>query len=221
MACSGDVADARAVAVNMGEDGLLYYAGRSDGGDTLYNCQPFGPDEKIAMVSIDRYNQPYNMHAAGITFIARMHPTQGAVEVGQLQNTKLTSKEASNALETVAIAADSKGYVYLAQQAACCIANRDNLTVGGQKIAPYAGDGVLMVLSPDFRTRVHWTAFSSKPGTVTTARDVSVREKVVAFVATAQGKAGVGMVTVNPLKGTSAPSKDADVAGYLAVLSSP
>lgn len=212
--CGGQVADARAFAARVGEDDLLYYAGRSDGGDSLYNCDPRDVNKSVPIVGTDKFNQPYNMAAQGITFIARMDPTTGEVQQGQFQLARLPNNR-GNSLSTISIAADKNGVVYLAQNSACCIANRDNLTINGEAVAPYAGgDGLFMALSKDFRTRLSWTAFSAvQGGSSTSAVDVAARNGVVAWVGTANG----AMITVQPLAGT-APAPASTHAGYLALL---
>lgn len=220
-ACNGDVADGRAIAIRLGQDGQLYYAGRSDGGNTMYYCQPDSASTKIDVVSGDPYTSSYNMGAEGITFVARMNPSDGKVSLGQVQLARLSSGK-GNSLQTIALAADDAGNLYLAQKSSCCIENRDNLTVAGQPIAPYGGgDAALMVLSQDLTRRLHWTVFQSSQATMASAIDVSVRGSTVAFVATAQGQDGKGtaqMVLSRAIAGTSGPVADAATGGYLAVL---
>lgn len=221
-ACNGNVADGRAIAVHMGEDGQLYYAGRSDGGNTMYYCQPDGASTKINIVSYDAHTSTYNMRAEGITFVARMSPQDGKVALGQVQVARLSSGKA-NSLQTVALAADTSGDLYLAQKSGCCIENRDNLTVAGQPVAPYGGgDAVLMVLSSDMRVRRHWTTFQAAQSTKATAKDVAVRGSTAAFVATAFGQEGKGaaeMVLHEAIVGTGGPLGETATGGYLVVFS--
>lgn len=179
----------------------------------MYERMPHNINISAPNVAYDGYNEPFNMQAQGITYAARMNPTTGDVEVGQFQLTRLANTQ-GNSLMTVAIDADSRGNVYLAQSGACCAANRNNLTVNGQAVGPYAGgDALLMIMDSTFGYRLAWTAFNAATGGASvTPIDVAVRGDRVAFVASSAGQ----MITVNPLPGTKAASNV--LSGYLAVL---
>ena len=218
--CDGDVADSRALYIGnykVNGSNYLYYIGRSDGGDTMYFCQsqkPINMNQKINMTSIDSYTNPYNMNgAAPISFIAQMDIKTGLINYGQLQNTRLNSGKA-NGLQTSKLTVDKYGYVYEQQSASCCIDNRGNLTINNEKVGNYSGgDGLLLVLSPDFKQRIFWTPFSAyNGGGKTKVIDIKVNNGRVVFALMGNG----AMITKNPFSGTK-PSTNGTFIGYIAI----
>jgi len=160
-----ECADSRGYGLAMGRDGKLYYAGESHGGNTVHRRMPQNIGEMAPVVKSDAYNDPYNLNgAAPIGFYARLDPATGAIEQGQFLCTRLGTGK-GNAARPRAIAADEKGTVFVAGASACCIENGDTKTVNGSPAMPaYAGGGFVLVVSPDFKQRLAWTAFNGDKG---------------------------------------------------------
>eukprot|EP01084_Bolivina_argentea_P129702 229051_1 len=216
--CNGDVADGRAEAIRVlsyNNKQYLYYLGRSDGGDTMYNCQSQNLNVSIDMVQIDSYTSPYNMGAQAISFYAQMDIKTGLVNYGQMNLGRLSSGK-GNSLQSYEIDIDNDGNVYIMQEAACCIQNTNNVTVNNQHTGAYVGgDAVLQVLSSDFKQRLYWTRFTAATGASScNAVDlgVSQRGKTGAMVITTGGN----MILDKPFNGTKAPN-NGEKMGYLVV----
>ncbi|MEM1034101.1 MAG: hypothetical protein AAGN82_27435 [Myxococcota bacterium] len=164
----GDVsecADSRGMAVTIGDDGMLYYAGESHGGNTVHRRLPKDLSQMAPNVKPDKYSDPYNLNgAAPITFFGRFDPATGDYALGSFLCTRLSSDKA-NAARPSAIAATADGGVIVAGATACCIENGDTKTVNGEPaMGEYLGGGFLMVVSPDFEQRRAWTTFRGADG---------------------------------------------------------
>ena len=155
-------ADTRGMRVTIGRDGLLYFAGESAGGNTIYRWNPRQLNQPGPNVRYDQYNDPYNTASNHITYYARMNPSDGEIFQGQFLLSRLSSTR-GNTIRPHAITADELGNVYLTGASACCIANRDQQQIADQPIGTYRGDPFLLVVQPDFRQRLVWTAWSGQP----------------------------------------------------------
>lgn len=155
-------ADTRGIRVAIGNDGGLYFAGESAGGNTIYRFQSVNLATAAPNVSTDPYNSAYNTASNHITYIAKLDPSTGAVQKGQLVLARLSSTK-GNTIRPTAITADAQGRVYVAGVSACCLQNRDTFVFNGATLAAYAGgDPFVLVLSSDLRTRYLW--FSAANG---------------------------------------------------------
>jgi hypothetical protein len=161
-----ECADTRGITVVMGDDGKLYYAGESHGGNTVHRDMPTDLSQAAPNESFDKYNTGYNMNgAAPIGYYARFDAGTGQIEKGQFILTRLSSDK-GNAARPTAIAADSKGNVYVAGGTACCIENGAQRTINGSRAMSdaYLGGGFLLIVSPDFKQRLSWTTFRGETG---------------------------------------------------------
>jgi len=162
-----ECADSRGIALAIGGDGWLYYAGESHGGNTVHRRLPSDLSTMATVVKTDMYNDPYDLNgAAPITFYARMDPATGAIDQGQFLVTRLSSNGKGNAARPRAIAADAEGHVFIAGATACCIENGAGKTVNGEPAMPegYQGGGFVLVTSPDFGERLSWTTIRGQSG---------------------------------------------------------
>ena len=107
------------------------------------------------------------------------------------------------------------GYIYQAQDALCCIDKRTNLTINSEKVGNFScNDGLLLILSPDFKQRLYWTPFSSYNGAKKSkVVDIKVNNDRVVFLLLTQG----GMITKNSFQGTKPPINDTIYVGYVAI----
>jgi hypothetical protein len=200
--CNGDVADGRVMGLRSGRDGTLLFMGRSDGGNSPFQCGIRNFTRTTPMAYIDGFTSAYNMQAQAITNFLRVDPVSGEVIVAQMQLTRVPSNTRGNTLITVAAQSDAAtGTVYLLQNAACCIANMGNLTLNGQTLDPNIDATVLHVLTPNLETRLHWTHFvSNATRGGGAAVDIDVRDGAVALALTSSS----AMVTVGALPNTGA-----------------
>lgn len=215
--CNGNVADGRILDMRFGRDGVMLFAGRSDGGDSPFMCGLRNPQRVTPLVSYDGYTSPYNMQSQAITNMLRVDPVVGEVIVGQQMVARLPSgPQRANTLMTLAAHSDEAGNLYLLQLAACCIANMGNLTLNGQPLAPNVDATVLQIVSPSFTHRIAWTHFIAAVNTTGGGGgpvDVDVRGGAVAVVMTS----GADMVTAQALAGSSSNVGGAPV-GYLVLM---
>ena len=161
-ATDSSCADTRGMRIAVGQDGGLYFAGESAGGNTIYRRQSRALAETAPNVATDPYNTGYNTASNHITYIARIDPADGRVQTGQLLLARLPDTK-GNTIRPRAITADEQGRVYVAGVSTCCTENRSALTLNGAPLAAYAGgDPFILVLSADLRTRRLW--FSAANG---------------------------------------------------------
>ena len=181
---SDECADSRGVALAIGGDGMLYYAGESHGGNTVHRRLPNDLDEFAETVKFDKYNDPYNLNgAAPIAYYARLDPATGAHERGQFLCTRLTSNDKGNAARPSAIAATEDGSVIVSGGTACCVENGDSKTVNGEPaFGEYLGGGFVLVVSPEFDERLSWTAFRGPGGNGETGVRVATNGANVAAI---------------------------------------
>lgn len=213
--CDGDVADGRIMSVRMGRDGTLVMGGRSDGGNSPWHCGLRDVQRRVPFVVLDGFTQTYNMQAQAITNLILADAESGEARLGQNMVARL-SNTGGNTLVTMAAITDESGNVYGLQDAACCIDSMANLTINGQALLGPSDAVTLVVLSPDLRTRHHWTHFTAptRPGSQS-AVDLDTRSGAVALLLNSEAE----MAAVNQLPGASAPSPGKQGAfGYLVVL---
>jgi hypothetical protein len=93
-----DCADSEGKGLAIGRDGKLYYAGKSDGGNTVHRKQPRDLQVDVVNVSFDPYNTGYGFKGANaLGYYARFDPATGEHLGGQfLLARKATGDEASD-----------------------------------------------------------------------------------------------------------------------------
>jgi hypothetical protein len=157
-----DMADTRLYRITYGHDGDLYVLGESAGGNTIFRWN--GKDlVTTRLVKYDIFNDAFNAGSAHFAFYAKIDPATGEVMSGQFSVPRLSSNMKSNAFRTKdgSITADEAGRVFIGGTSAFGIAGRDLNRIAGQLVGTYTGgDLALLVVSPDFRTRLRWTPFN-------------------------------------------------------------
>jgi hypothetical protein len=164
-------ADTRGIALSVGGDGLLYYAGESHGGNTVHHRLPGDLAGDAPNVHSDPYDDPYGLNgAAPIAYYARIDPADGRLIAGQFLLTRLSDGK-GNAARPKAIAADADGRVFLAGATACCIENGTMRTVNGAPAMSegYQGGGFVLIVEADFSSRMTWTTLRGESGDGETA----------------------------------------------------
>ncbi|GAB4212266.1 MAG: hypothetical protein OHK0022_47850 [Roseiflexaceae bacterium] len=214
-------ADTRGERVAIGRDGKLYFAGTINGGTgaSIFARDPKNINTRLdgsRNVATDSYNNATNTGSVKMTWFGRYSPADGALELGSSLLTRLSSGR-GNSIAPNAITADEQGRVYMAGGTACCLPNRDRLTVGGAAVGSYASDEAYIVMfTPDFKTRLHWTPLAGpSPASAgsSPASGIAVRNGIAAASLTFSPAAGRGLITLRPLQGTPGGGTD----GYVVV----
>lgn len=198
-------ADTRLYRVAIGHDGKLYALGENAGGNSIFQRDPRDPNVTRATVQYDIYNQPVQTRSAHFAYYARLEPDTGALLGAQLAIPRLPDGT-SNTFRARAITADEQGYIYVTGTSAFIIENRDLQHIAGQQVAPYkGGDSALLVVAPDFRTRMRWTVWTAggNPNHNTTIGGVAAAQGIAAIAASSdQGT----LITAQPIAGGAGPS---------------
>ncbi len=204
-------ADTRGIRLALGRDNQLYFAGESAGGNSIYRYNPnFSNNQSAPNVLSDQYHNPFNTSSNHITYYARFN-LSGLIQKGQFVLPRLSSGK-GNTIRPSAITADQSGNVYIGGISAAYLANRDQLTISGKRLGTYAGgDGFLLVVSPDFRTRKLWTAWTGSAASSTTVRGIAAVSGTAAVISTSQG----GMLTVSPVQANPGGGKDAFISTFV------
>lgn len=168
--------------IELGRDGMLYYAGHNRGGDSVHLKDPSDVDVLAPISSYDEYTRGSGVVTETHGFVARFNPETGEVLGGQALLPR--DGETGGRLAIHAIDADARGHVYLAGESACCIDARDAISVGGQMPGPYDdGDMFVAILAPDFSERLSWVTWTGPDGVSGVASGIAVGERFAAVVA--------------------------------------
>ena len=161
---ANDMADTRIYRVHLGANGKLYVLGESAGGNTIFRWDGVSLNQS-KLIKYDVYNDPWSLKSAHILYYAELDPVSGKVLRGQFAIPRLTSKRNlgnSFRAKNGSIHVDRAGRIYITGASACCIPNGNLSRVGGQRPGKrYAGGAVLLVVTPDLRSRRLWTTFGS------------------------------------------------------------
>ncbi len=164
-----DCADSTGFGVAIGRDGKLYYAAKSDGGNTVHRKLPRDLNEDAPNVANDPYNTPYGLKGANaVGYYARFDPASGDHLGGQfLVSRKANGDEDPAAAEANAappdqISAPAGGTMVIVGSAAYLPAPHDGRSVRGVKVGAYtAYEPYVLIVAPDFSQRLAWTAFTA------------------------------------------------------------
>lgn len=154
-----NMADARGVRCEIGEDCKLYVAFEFDGGNHLFRYSPFDVMQKVSNVGGDKYFEMYNTSTEPKTFIGRYDSATGEYLLGQAITCRLPNKK-GNTIVAKSLTAGKDGTVYFGGSAAFGLP----LTVDHFP-GEYTGGAFVMALSPDFKTREIVTRISVKGAT--------------------------------------------------------
>jgi hypothetical protein len=223
-------ADSEGRRLAIGQDGRLYFAGFTDGGNAIYGRSPQNLAQTLPgtqLVKIDSYSDPFGLRGArSLAWLGRFDPASGALLQGQWLLTRL-SDNGGNSISVKAIAADAEGRVFVAGDSACCIKDRSGtagaaqrLSVGGVAVGNYeGGEAFLLALSADLKTRLAWTVFAATGSSAggSPAEALAVGDGKVVMGATLNPKAGGtrGLIGVRPVQGQVA--SPAASEGYFVV----
>ncbi|MEA5522599.1 Calx-beta domain-containing protein [Limnoraphis robusta] len=150
-------ADTRGERITFGQNGGLYFLGKTDGGNNVY--QRDGEDISQALatkVDVDKYNNFSGAGSGSFTFHAKINPTNGSIERGQFILTNNGTKP--NSFTPNSITADEVGNVYIGGSSAFQLPNRDTQQINGETVGNYTlGEIAVLGLTPDYTVRKFWT----------------------------------------------------------------
>jgi len=149
-----NVANTRGCRVTIGADGKLYAAFQCGGGRHMFRFSPFDLTQKVKIVRGDKFHDFYNTRNEHKAFFAKYDPATGRY----LQGQQFVARHSSGRGSTVfvkdgAIEADEKGTVYITGAASAHLP----LSYMPPGSGDYRGGGFLLIMSPDFRTRLYCT----------------------------------------------------------------
>lgn len=168
-----DCADSTGFGLAIGRDGKLYYAAKSDGGNTVHRKQPRDLGVDAPNVATDPYDTPYGLQGANaVGYYARFDAATGEHLGGQfLVSRKATGDEDPAAAEANAappdqITALADGTMVIVGSSAYLLADHDKKSIDGVKLGAYiAYEPYVMIVAADFKQRLAWTSFTaSGPG---------------------------------------------------------
>jgi hypothetical protein len=164
-----DCADSQGKGLEIGRDGKLYYAGKSDGGNTVHRKQPQDLTKDAPNVATDPYNTPYGLKGANaVGYFARFDAATGAHEGGQfLVSRKANLGEDPAAAEANAAPPDyatalPDGTMVIVGGSAYLLEQHDAKSIDGIKLGSYtAYEAYVLIVSSDFKQRLAWTPFTA------------------------------------------------------------
>jgi hypothetical protein len=194
----------------MGNDGLLYYVGHNQGGNSVHLKDPADLAIPAPVVSYDAYTRGSGRATQTFGFVARFHPDTGAMLSGQMLLPR--DGETGGRLLVNAVTADRAGNVYLAGEASCCLSERDAIEVGGVVPGPYVdGDLFVAIVARDFTERLSWVTWTGGDGASGVATGVAVGEDLAAVVANQRGTTSA-MITRTALQERPAEETEAFIS---------
>jgi hypothetical protein len=235
---NGDCADTRGRRVAMGEDGMVYFAGTSAGGNAIFRWLPstrqpgvalnrLGVSANNAKPGSDNYVDPFNTASNHIAYVARFEPRTGQHLVGffllSRNGQASDANPRGNTIEPRAIAGDKDGRFYVGGYSAYQIKNRPDVSLNGNVMAAYAGsDAWVLVTSPDTTLRETWIVFNN--GGKGAVRGIIASRGAAAIAAYVEQ--GAMFTTANALQNTApiaipAGGTQTQSSGYFATWSAP
>lgn len=196
------MADTRAYRVVLGDDGKLYVAGESAGGNTMWLRSSRNLDETLPMPKFDAFQHAYNTAANHITAVVRIDPKTGASEAATLLLARLGNGK-GNTIRPRAIAADSRGNVFVGGASAFSPPK----TPGS--FGREGGGAFLVIFDSQFRRSFATTLAGSA-----TLQALAHRSGVLAAVGQVEGNE---LTTAKPAK----PEGDDQGDGFLTILRVP
>lgn len=193
------MADTRAYRIVWGDDGKLYVAGESAGGNTIWLRSSRNLDETLPMPKFDAFQHAYNTAANHITAVVRIDPKSGASEAATLLLARLGNGK-GNTIRPRAIAADAQGNVYVGGASAFSPPKTPD------SFGREGGGAFLVVFDSQFR-RTYATTLAGSA----TVQAVAVRSGVLAVVGQVEGNE---LVTAKPAKSGGDDQGD----GFLTIL---
>ena len=156
-------ADTRGERITFGQDGGLYFLGKTDGGNNVFQRDGQDITQNLStMVNVDQFNNFSGAGSGSFTFHAKIDPNNGDIERGQFIVTRTVT--GANSFNPSSITADEFGQVYIGGSSAFQLQNRGDKTINGQPVGNYTlGEMAVLGLSPDYTIRRFWNPLT-QPG---------------------------------------------------------
>nr|WP_317269569.1 Calx-beta domain-containing protein [Arthrospira sp. PLM2.Bin9] len=156
-------ADTRGERITFGQDGGLYFLGKTDGGNNVFQRDGQDITQNLStMVNVDQFNNFSGAGSGSFTFHAKIDPNNGDIERGQFIVTRTST--GANSFNPNSITADEFGQVYIGGASAFQLQNRADKTINGQPVGNYTlGEMAVLGLSPDYTIRRFWNPLT-QPG---------------------------------------------------------
>lgn len=161
---TNNMADTRGYRATIGDDGYLYLAFESAGGNNLFRYDPFYIDQSVTLAGGDAWNQTYNIAAPHITYFGRYEAATGEYVLGNHFVTRLSDGTANAArIHMGSIHADQFGQVYLGGSSAWGLPmDTHPLGPSGTSFNPgvngnYLGGGYVLVMKANLYERMFCT----------------------------------------------------------------
>lgn len=191
-------ADSEGARVAIGADNRLYFAGRTDGGNTVFSRLP----NDITQTAVQNYTpnvfqQPVNLSgSAKFVYLARLDASTGSLVRGTFLLPRLQSG-AQNTITALGLSASGGGEVLLTGHTRFAVREPDAVTVSGTKTTEAGAYACLFSANFDIRT---WVTFASADtGDAVAAAQNGTRAAVLI------DQASSATVTVQPAQATPGP----------------
>jgi hypothetical protein len=211
-------ASARGARVAMGRDGKLLFAGRAQGGNSVFLTEPRDLARRLPDPGYDRFSVATNVGNESVLFVGRFGPADGTLEAAQIGLTRDDSpQKRGKSVVPIAIASDEAGHVFVAGYQTGLMEGEGRKSVRGTALRRSRRDAFALVLAPDLGRRLLWTTFGT--GSPAVAAGIAVGAGVVAFAGVQERAGGAApLVTFEPVQ-AKPPGGASD--GYLAVWPAP
>lgn len=208
LSSSGLLADSRCKRISQGEDGLFYFVGNTDGGNTVFQRNPKyldasnnrGADVISTMVNnvpIDLWNNGAGASIGAFAYFARINSSDGELPVAQFQYSSAGVNQARS-FRIEAITADASSVTYIGGQSNAAMPSRDTLAINGTPIgARVSNETSLIGVASNFASRTQVASFTAAGGAAGTISALASRGGKLAILGTTDGD----IVTVSPLDG--------------------
>ncbi|CAD5947646.1 G-protein coupled receptor 98 [Planktothrix tepida] len=150
-------ADTRGERITIGQDGGLYFLGRTDGGNNVFQRNGQNITQPLTtLVNVDSFNNFSGAGAGSFTFHSKINPNTGTIDQGQFIVTRTNT--GANSFTPNSITADEFGNVYIGGSSAFQLQNRPTKTINSQPVGAYTlGEMAVLGLSSDYTVRKFWT----------------------------------------------------------------
>jgi len=161
-----NMADTRGLRCCIGRDGKLYWASIFHGGIHMQRYDPFDIMEPVPVVGGDMWFETWNTGNIHEVFVGRYEPATGEYLLGQQFTCRLADTKGNTVtVDAGAICADELGRVYVGGRSAWGLplpehpgyAPSSGQVAFNPLSSDYLGGAWLLVLSPDFKTRLYCT----------------------------------------------------------------
>lgn len=211
---TNNMADTRGYRAEVGDDGLLYMAFESAGGNFIFRYDPFDINTPVTRAGGDSWNSAFNLTSPHITVFGRFDPATGAYMTGNEMLTRLSSGAGNTMrVETGNIGADDQGRFYFGGTSAWGLPLPTHPSYTFNSNSPgfnpgvngnYIGGAYFVVMEPTLTNRLYTTRLTGGATRGVAARTLPGGGMQLAF----GGETGDELYTVNPLQAARNAGKD-------------